>query len=58
MCLPIQTPNQLQTIFCGGYVPEEHSDATRRNLPPPEREASDFSDFLKRLKSLCRSDEE
>jgi len=58
MCTPIQNPNQLTTIFGSGYVPEEHSDETHRNLPPAEREASDFSEFLKRLKSLCRSDEE
>jgi len=58
MCLPIQNPRQLQTIFGSGYVPEEHSDETRRNLPPAKREASDFSEFLKRLKSLCRSDDD
>ena len=58
MCQPIQNPNQLQTIFGSGYVPEQHGDETRRNLPPSEHETSDFSDFLKRLKSLCRSDEE
>jgi len=58
MCAPIQNPGQLQTIFGGGYVHEEHSDDTRRNLPPAEREALDFGEFLKRLKTLCRSDEE
>ena len=50
MCLPIQNPSQLQTLFGGAYVPEEHSDETSRNLPPAEREALDFGDFLKRLK--------
>jgi len=39
MCTPIQNPNQLTTIFGSGYVPEEHSDETHRNLPPAEREA-------------------
>jgi hypothetical protein len=58
MCLSIQNPSQLPTIFGGGYVSEEHSDETSRNLPPAEREALDFSEFLKRLKALCRSDEE
>jgi len=58
MRLPIQNPSQLPTVFGGGYVAEEHSDETRRNLPPAEREALDFGEFLKRLKTLCRSDEE
>jgi hypothetical protein len=58
MCLSIQNPSQLPTIFGGGYVPEDHSDETRRNLPPAEREALEFSEFLKRLKTLCRSEEE
>jgi hypothetical protein len=57
MCLSIQNPSPLPTIFGGGYGPEEHSDEARRNLPPAEREALDFSEFLRRLKSLCRSDE-
>ena len=58
MCLPTEPPRQLPTIFGGGYVPEEHSDETHRNLPPAERETSDFKEFLKRLKTLCRSDDE
>ena len=58
MSLPVQIPTQLPTIFGGGYVAEEHSDDTRRNLPPAEREALDFGEFLKRLKALCRNDEE
>ena len=58
MSLPIQNPSQMPTIFGGGYVPEEHSDETSRNLPPAEREALEFGEFLKRLKTLCRSDDE
>ena len=58
MFLPIQNPSQMPTIFGGGYVPEEHSDETSRNLAPAEREALDFGEFLKRLKALCRSDDE
>ena len=30
------TTNQLQTVFGGGFVQEQHSDATHRNLPPSD----------------------
>jgi hypothetical protein len=36
MRLTTQSSNQLQTVFGGGYVLEQHSDATHRYLPPSE----------------------
>jgi len=57
MGLCIDNPSQLPKMIGGGYALEGHSGETRRSLPPAEREALDFSEFLRRLKSLCRSDE-
>ena len=39
----------LQTIFGAGYVPEDHTDDARRNLPPKEK--LDFSAVLKSLRA-------
>ena len=36
MCLTTQSSNQLQTVFGGGYVLEQHSDETYRYLPRSE----------------------
>ena len=36
MRLTIQSSNQLQSIFGGGYVLEQHSDATDSCLPRSE----------------------
>jgi len=41
----------LQTIFGTGYVPEDHTDDVRRNLPRSEE--SDVAEFVERLKALC-----
>jgi len=37
----------LQTIFGTGYVPEDHTDDVRRNLPRSEE--SDVAEFVERL---------
>jgi hypothetical protein len=44
MRLTTQSSNQLQTVFGGGYVLEQHSDATHRYLPP-----SDVGEVLESL---------
>jgi hypothetical protein len=41
----------LQTIFGTGYLPEDHSDDARRNLP--RNEQADIVEFVERLKVLC-----
>ncbi len=41
----------LQTIFGTGYVPEDHTDDVRRNLPRSGE--SDIAEFVERLKALC-----
>ena len=44
-----QSSNQLQTIFGGGYVPEQRGDETRRHLPPADNNGFvvDFGEILK-----------
>ena len=44
---------QLQTIFGGGYVPEQHGDATRRYLPAaePHEFVVDFEAILRVLRA-------
>lgn len=48
-----QNSNQLQTIFGGGYVAEQHGDETRRHLPVLESREFivDFDDLLKALRA-------
>jgi hypothetical protein len=39
----------LNTVFGGGFLPENHMEAERRNLPAPD---SRFADFVKSLRDL------
>jgi hypothetical protein len=43
----------LKTIFGGGYVPEQHGEATRRYLPAaePHEFVVDFDAILKALRT-------
>lgn len=41
----------LQTIFGAGYLPENHTDDARGNLP--RNEQADVAEFVERLKALC-----
>ena len=53
MRLTTQSSNQLQTVFGGGFVQEQHGDGTHRNLPPTEsREfAVSFDEVIKALRA-------
>jgi len=53
MYVTTQNFTPLQTIFGGGYVPEQHSEETHRNLPPSEdREfVLDFDAVLKVMRA-------
>jgi hypothetical protein len=53
MRLTTQSSNQLQTLFGGGYVLEQHSDETYRYLPRSEdREfVFDFDAMLKTFRA-------
>jgi hypothetical protein len=44
-----QSFHSVQTIFGTGYIPEDHTDDARRNLPSKER--LDFSAVLKALRA-------
>jgi hypothetical protein len=53
-----QSTSQLQTIFGGGYVPEQHSDKTLWNLPSSDVDevvrsltASMFDEVMKSLRA-------
>ena len=48
-----QNSNQLQTVFGGGYVQEQHGDATHRYLPPAEKHEfeMDFGAVIKALRA-------
>jgi hypothetical protein len=48
-----QNSNQIQTMFGGGYVAEQHNDETHHNLPAPERRefVEDFAELLKTLRT-------
>jgi hypothetical protein len=39
MRLTNQNPDQLQTVFGGGFVQEQHRDEAHRNLPPTDSRA-------------------
>jgi hypothetical protein len=53
MYLAAQSSVQLQTIFGGGYVPEQHNDATHRYLPAaePHEFVVDFDAIMKVLRA-------
>ena len=53
MHLTTQSSNQLQTVFGGGYVLEQHGDETCRYLPRSEdREfVFDFDAVMKALRA-------
>jgi hypothetical protein len=58
MYLAAQSSVQLQTVFGGGYVLEQHSDAAHRYLPPSvvgegfeSLTASMFDEVMKSLRS-------
>ena len=50
---PIQSFAPLQTVFGGGYVQEQHSDATHRYLPQVEKHEFnvDFDAVIKALRA-------
>ena len=56
MYLTTQSSNQLQTVFGGGYVLEQHSDKTLWNLSPSDVdevvESLTVSMFDEMMKSL------
>ena len=39
MSLTNQNPDQLQTVFGGEFVQEQHRDEAHRNLPPTDSRA-------------------
>ena len=47
-----QSSNQLQTIFGGGYVLEQHDDESRRYLSPLETSGADRTTFEEVMKVL------
>ena len=58
MHLTSQSSNQLQTVFGGGYVMEQHIDENRRYFPPSDVNAacepltrSMFDEMMKSLRS-------
>ena len=49
MPLTTQSQTQLQTIFGGGYIPEQHGDATHGYLPHSEAPVVNFDEAIKAM---------
>jgi hypothetical protein len=49
MSTPTLHTTQIATPFGSGYVPEQHGDGARRNLPPPEKR--NFGEALANLRA-------